>query len=117
MYEKSQSIFAKNLYFYRKRLKLTQKQLASIINCTASYIGQLENMQAGLKLHTIELIADALQVTPADLFISETQKESIIAEEVEIPYNPQLEKMISEIRNVLNNYESKSYSFIKKDYE
>ncbi len=55
--------------YYRKLKSLTQEQLADILGCTTSYIGQIEapNMYKAISLDTLFKIAKALEIPPYKL--------------------------------------------------
>lgn len=80
-----------NIRRIRKERGLTQKELGELLNMTQAAIGQFENDKTSPKTETIEKIASALSVTPADLMkgnplweefdkVSESKK---LSEEVE----------------------------------
>ncbi len=50
--------------YYRKLKSLTQEQLAAILGCDVSFIGQIEapNIYKAVSLDTLFRIADALQI-------------------------------------------------------
>lgn len=54
-------INGKTILYYRKKRKITQKQLAEGI-CTTSYLSKIENGQNTASDQTIELLADKLQI-------------------------------------------------------
>ncbi len=55
--------------YYRKLKSLTQEQLADILGCTASFIGQIEapNIYKAISLDTLFKIAKALEIPPYKL--------------------------------------------------
>ncbi len=55
--------------YYRKLKSLTQEQLAEIMGCDVSFIGQIEapNIYKSISLDTLFRIADALQISPDKL--------------------------------------------------
>lgn len=56
----------------------TQEQLAELSNMTASYVGQLERGEKDVRIHTIEKIARALDMSVYELFTDE--KEAFLQE-------------------------------------
>lgn len=55
--------------YYRKLKSLTQEQLAEIMGCDVSFIGQIEapNIYKSISLDTLFRIANALQISPHKL--------------------------------------------------
>lgn len=58
---------------HRSTKNWTQEQLAEAIGSTASYIGQLERGEKNAKLHTIEKIVHALDMSIHHLFENEQE--------------------------------------------
>lgn len=48
---------------YRKLKGLTQEQLAELVGTNFSYIGKIERGEYNVKIHTLEKIANALEVS------------------------------------------------------
>lgn len=61
--------FAKNLVYHRKRLSLTQAELAERIEMAASYVGHLERGERDPSLLTLEDICKAMNLQPGELFV------------------------------------------------
>ena len=97
-------IFATNVYKYRKKLKLTQQQLAELVEVTPSYIGLIENGKTSTSFQIIEMLAQALGVKVSALF-EESETDSSCVKESEMDYNPQVAKMYLELRQILQKYE------------
>ena len=59
--------------YYKKLQSLTQEQLAEILGCDVSFIGQIEapNIYKAISLDTLFKIADALKVPAYKLLWSE----------------------------------------------
>lgn len=59
--------------YYRKLKSLTQEQLAEILDCGVSFIGQIEapNIYKSISLDTLSRIAKALEVPPHKLLYFE----------------------------------------------
>ena len=64
LYEK----FGLNVVYYRKRQKLTQLQLAELVNVDRSHISAIELGKVGVSFDVIFKLCDALKVTPKELF-------------------------------------------------
>lgn len=67
----AQKAFGLVIKKYRERLNLSKQQLAYESDLAVSTIKRLEYGQAGVSLHTLFTLADALQVSPT-LLIKET---------------------------------------------
>ncbi len=59
--------FAANIQRLRAKKKLSQKALADKVGISVSYVSMLERGQRSPPRETIEKMAKALQVTPANL--------------------------------------------------
>ena len=59
--------FAANIQKLRSKKKLSQKTLADKVGISVSYVSMLERGQRSPPLETIEKMAKALGVTPANL--------------------------------------------------
>jgi len=64
LYEK----FGLNIVFYRKRKRLTQLQLAELVDVDRSHISAIELGKVGVSLDLIFKLAEVLEVAPKDLF-------------------------------------------------
>lgn len=58
-----------NIAYYRKKIGMTQEQLATLINVNRSYISKIEspNLQTQISLDTLFDIASALEVDASKL--------------------------------------------------
>ena len=64
LYEK----FGLNVVYYRKRLKITQLELAELVDVDRSHISAIELGKVGVSFDVIFKLAEVLHVTPKDLF-------------------------------------------------
>ena len=64
LYEK----FGLNVYYYRKRQRLTQLQLAELAEIDRSHISAIELGNVGVSMDVIFKLCEVLQVTPKELF-------------------------------------------------
>ncbi len=60
--------FGLNVVYYRKRMKLTQLQLAELIDVDRSHISAIELGNVGVSFDVIFKLCDELRVTPKELF-------------------------------------------------
>ena len=60
--------FGLNIVYYRKRKRLTQLQLAELVDVDRSHISALELGKVGVSLDVIFRICEALEITPKELF-------------------------------------------------
>lgn len=60
--------FGLNVVYYRKRRKLTQLQLAELVNIDHSHISAIELGNVGVSLDVIFRLCAALEITPKELF-------------------------------------------------
>lgn len=60
--------FGTKLAYIRKSKKLSQMKLAEIVNMNFNYIGQIERGEANVTIHTMKILADALNVEMKELF-------------------------------------------------
>lgn len=64
MYEK----FGLNVVYYRKRKRLTQLQLAELIDVDRSHISAIELGKVGVSFDVIFKLCKVLDITPKELF-------------------------------------------------
>ncbi len=64
LYEK----FGLNVVYYRKREKLTQLQLAELVDIDRSHISAIELGNVGVSFDVVFKLCEVLHVTPKDLF-------------------------------------------------
>ena len=65
----------------RKAAGLTQEQLAEMVDVSVNFIGYIERGQRAPSIHTLEQIAQGLDVDPKDLFeFSEGESEDLLNE-------------------------------------
>ena len=60
--------FGLNVVYYRKRRKLTQLQLAELVDIDRSHISAIELGNVGVSLDVIFRLCAALEITPKELF-------------------------------------------------
>lgn len=64
LYEK----FGLNVVYYRKRKKLTQLQLAELVEIDRSHISAIELGNVGVSMDVIFKLSEVLEISPKDLF-------------------------------------------------
>ena len=64
LYEK----FGLNVVYYRKRKRLTQLQLAGLVDIDRSHISAIELGNVGVSLDVIFRLCEVLEITPKELF-------------------------------------------------
>lgn len=64
LYEK----FGLNVVYYRKRKRLTQLQLAELLDIDRSHISAIELGNVGVSLDVIFRLCEVLEITPKELF-------------------------------------------------
>ena len=64
LYEK----FGLNVVYYRKRKKLTQMQLAELVDIDRSHISAIELGNVGVSFDVIFKMCEILEITPKQLF-------------------------------------------------
>ena len=64
LYEK----FGLNVVYYRKRAKLTQLQLAELVEIDRSHVSAIELGNVGVSFDVIFKLCDVLNITPKELF-------------------------------------------------
>ncbi|MBQ7904639.1 MAG: helix-turn-helix transcriptional regulator [Spirochaetaceae bacterium] len=66
--------FRMNVKYYREEMGISQMQLSIICDCGTGTIGGIESGKAKPSFDMMIKIAQALKVTPADLFIRDISK-------------------------------------------
>lgn len=64
LYEK----FGLNVVYYRKRKRLTQLELAELVDIDRSHISAIELGNVGVSLDVIFRLCEVLEITPKELF-------------------------------------------------
>lgn len=64
LYEK----FGLDVVYYRKRKRLTQLQLAELVDIDRSHISAIELGNVGVSLDVIFRLCEVLEITPKELF-------------------------------------------------
>ncbi len=60
--------FGLNVYYYRRKRKLTQEQLAEMVAIEPNHMSNIELAKAGASLDVVFRLADALEVPVHKLF-------------------------------------------------
>lgn len=60
--------FGLNIVYYRKRKRLTQLQLAELVEVDRSHISAMELGNVGVSMDVIFRLSEVLEVQPKDLF-------------------------------------------------
>ena len=60
--------FGAKLAYVRKTKKFSQMKLAEIVDMNFNYIGQIERGEANVTIHTMKILANALDVEMKELF-------------------------------------------------
>ena len=60
--------FGLNVVYYRKRKRLTQLQLAELVDIDRSHISAIELGNVGVLLDVIFRLCEVLEITPKELF-------------------------------------------------
>ena len=74
--------FSENIRIYRKRLGLSQQQLAEMCEIVPNYVSEIEKAKKFPSVDMIERIAEALKIQPYMLFINSS--ESMASQEIQI---------------------------------
>jgi DNA-binding XRE family transcriptional regulator len=68
-----QEVFARNVLMHRKRLNITQEELAELCGYHRTYIGSVERAERNITLATIEAFASVFGVQPHELLVLEDE--------------------------------------------
>lgn len=68
VYQDSYIKLGLNIVYYRKREKLTQLQLAELVDIDRSHISAIELGNVGASLDVIFKLCEVLKITPKELF-------------------------------------------------
>ena len=60
--------FGLNIVYYRKRKRLTQLQLAELVDVDRSHISAIELGNVGVSFDILFKLCDVLEITPKELF-------------------------------------------------
>lgn len=94
------SVFIANIKKYRKEQNLSQMNLAEKVGTSTSYLGEIEIGKKFPSIEMIQKIADALNIPPFKLFMSEDDfyKKQFSKEESE--------KLLKEISKTVKDFTS-----------
>ena len=88
------TLLAKNIKHYRKIMNISQLVLAEKVGCSPTLIGKIESMKRFPSADTLNRIATALKVDPADLFTKSGESEAIKAIETQEKRKDELKKEV-----------------------
>jgi len=71
MNEKLKDVVAENIRKYRKKLNISQEELAERAGLHRTYIGGVERGERNITLDTLQTIAVALGIAPVELIVEE----------------------------------------------
>ena len=86
--------FRMNIKYYREKLKISQAELSILCDCGTGTIGGIESGKAKPSFDMMIKIAEALKVTPADLFIRDISKTKA---EIKKEIKNQVETMLAKL--------------------
>jgi transcriptional regulator with XRE-family HTH domain len=69
--DKLSTIVGNNIKKYRKKHRYSQEKLAEIAGLHRTYIGSIERGERNITLDSLQVIANALKVAPAELIVEE----------------------------------------------
>ena len=79
MSERTRDMFVRNVRYFRKLRNFTQERLSRVAGMSKNCVNQIECKRAFPAPETIDRLADALGVTPAQLFGAAESPENIMA--------------------------------------
>lgn len=86
--------FRMNVKYYREEMGISQTQLSIICDCGTGTIGGIESGKAKPSFDMMIKIAQALKVTPADLFIRDISKSKTeLKQELKLQFESILNKL------------------------
>ena len=86
--------FRMNVKYYREKMDISQTQLSIICDCGTGTIGGIESGKAKPSFDMMIKIAQALKVTPADLFIRDISKsKTVLKQELKQQFESILNKL------------------------
>ncbi len=86
--------FRMNIKYYREKLEISQAELSILCDCGTGTISGIESGKAKPSFDMMIKIAEALKVTPADLFIRDISKTKA---EIKKEIKNQVEIMLAKI--------------------
>jgi transcriptional regulator with XRE-family HTH domain len=95
------TLLARNLKKYRQILGLSQAELAEKINCSITFIGNIEIRKRFPSPKNLDLLVKALGIKPADLFAEGDNSEGVVSFKERQKRKKQLEK---DIQTAINRY-------------
>ncbi|MBU0927704.1 MAG: helix-turn-helix transcriptional regulator [Spirochaetes bacterium] len=77
-------LLARNMKRYRELYKLSQMALAERVGCSPTMIGNIEILKRFPSPRNINLIAEALEIPPSELFVEESSAYETIRDDYEV---------------------------------
>jgi len=71
MYDKLSAVVGNNIKKYRKKLGISQEELAVKAGLHRTYIGGIERGERNITLDSLQVIAVALNIAPVELIVEE----------------------------------------------
>lgn len=68
IYKEQYEKFGLNIVYYRKKKKLTQLQLAELVDVDRSHISAIELGKVGVSFDVIFKLCEVLEISPKELF-------------------------------------------------
>lgn len=101
MMQDIKEIFGKNVQKFRRRLNMTQEQLAEALNVSQAFLANIERGKRGISMENIETIAHCFSVPYSALFeieennfqLAQTKATTLAFKEQLLPY---LEKALQD---------------------
>lgn len=69
-----QTVFIKNLKYYREQKGISQAKLAELCDCGTGTIGSIESARQFPSFDLLFRMSDVLEIHPADLFLRDASK-------------------------------------------
>lgn len=67
-YKKQYEKFGLNVFYYRKQKRLTQLQLAELVDVDRSHVSAIELGNVGVSFDVLFKLCEVLEVTPKEMF-------------------------------------------------
>ena len=93
------TILAKNIRRIRRKLNISQMELALKADVSIAFINSIENKQKWVSAKTLSKLTEALDIEPYELFLTQEANQ----EDLSISAG-QHKELITEIRDILNRY-------------
>lgn len=93
-----------NIKFYRKKLKITQEQLAEMCNVSPNYIGRIEIGYHFPSPELLDKFAEIFKIEPYKLFVDSSNFSELNNSDIKLKKNIMINGMLKDVEEIIKKY-------------